>query len=361
MPNLQPYRCSNVLPRVSQQPQIHIQSFDGEPSSLKYFIDQLKDISRISQWPDEFLLAYARSKLTGNAQKLIQQAHEINSITTSADLFSKLQDFFDNKSTASHTLELHSFHMLPGETIKNLAHRLDILTHNVYTNIKDKAALDEIKYVKFTQVLPPDIRLLILQNNITTYDEAVKRATLAQDCFINNKVLSSINVPESTESEHIVNALTNKVDNLTKDLAALQNKNSGSNNKHNFRRFQHKKSHNTNSWRQRRMFDNKFNQYKAHGKFRGMGNHRRGHFTSHVHTPPIHDAQYTPPIQATQYNDMPELSLVTCQICNKRGHTALKCYQAVNFFKQGFQALDNSSNAIVPYNNTTVDPNAMQR
>lgn len=78
--------------------------------------------------------------------------------------------------------------------------------------------LQQIKYTKFIQIIPSDIRIHVLQNNIKPYTNARDKTTLVQQCTIQNSVLSStsmldsVNAIDSISTE--INALQTSVDNL---------------------------------------------------------------------------------------------------------------------------------------------------
>lgn len=69
---------------------------------------------------------------------------------------------------------------------------MDPITHRIYTNIEDPTDLVKIKYA-ILQVIPSSIRLRILDNNVTTYAEAVEKVEHIQSCINNNEILHNLN------------------------------------------------------------------------------------------------------------------------------------------------------------------------
>lgn len=87
---------------------------------------------------------------------------------------------------------------------------------------------------KLNQIIPDDIRLHILQNNIASYNDTITKATLVQQCTIQNNVLSTTlvldtrNAIDSISTQ--IHALQSSVDNLNnKQLSDNDSNNSLSN------------------------------------------------------------------------------------------------------------------------------------
>lgn len=75
------------------------------------------------------------------------------------------------------------------ESIPNFAHRLNSLAPKAHNAIKDKEALNAIQFNKFISVIPNSYRVHILQNSIQTYNEAVEKAVLLEDCAANSEFI----------------------------------------------------------------------------------------------------------------------------------------------------------------------------
>lgn len=132
---------------------------------------------------------HARSKLKGPALNFFIQKTEYNPIPTSAELFSVLRAQFRKHNECHAISDFHTLAMQADESIQNFAHRLDSLAPKVHEVIKDKEALNAIKFNKFISVIPNNFHIHILQNNIKTYSNAVDKAALLEVCNINNQFI----------------------------------------------------------------------------------------------------------------------------------------------------------------------------
>ena len=172
-------------------PLIPIQKFDGNTEQVEYFIQQLKQVAESSNWPDVYTLAYVKTNLTGKALKYINEIDEIKKIRTAEELFDKLLSFFKKKSLTLSFKEWENLKKLSKESIRSLAHRINLAYHRAFPQIEDETAGDRTKFYKLIKVLPPQIRLDILKDRIETFEEAVDRAIILQDCIENNDILNS--------------------------------------------------------------------------------------------------------------------------------------------------------------------------
>lgn len=310
-----PILTPQVLPTQSQSnshktnlPNFKTQPFDGNPDDLNFFINQIKDIARIQNWSDDVILAYTISHLGGKARQLISQKLDFSPFESSDHLFEDLKSYFSQTSVASHIREYESLQMLPHEAISNLSHRLEFLTHKIYKNVSDPQALDQIKYVKFLQIIPPNYRLLILQNNITTYKLAVDKARLAQDCEIQNSVLS--NTLTNTEKDRFselaeqVNSLQTTINKFSEGTKVNEPVNEKSTNSRSNFNFRNKRTQHNNFHSKRGNF--RRDNYK----------YSRGNRLNFRHPHRNHNAHNT---QVTQPEN------VTCQLCLCMGHSARQC------------------------------------
>lgn len=315
-----PILTPQVLPTQSHDnsnknnlPNFKIQTFDGNPDELNFFINQIKDIARIQNWSDDVTLVQITSHLRGKALQLISQKREFSPFESSDHLFEELKAHFTQTSVASYIVEYENLQMLPHETISNLSHRLEFLTHKVYNKVTDPQALDQIKYVKLLKVIPPNYRLLIMQNNITNYKIALEKARLAQDCEIQNSVLS--NTPAVAEKDRFLE-LTEQVNNLQTTINKFSEGTK-------INEPTYEKS--ANKPRPNFQFQNKRIQ---HNNFTGRrGNFRRDHFKHsrgnrrnfrHPHRNNYRN-QNSRNFQATQPENL------KCQLCLCVGHSAREC------------------------------------
>lgn len=131
-------------------------------------------------------------------------------------------------------VEFENLEMFPHESIINLKHQLDFLAHKVYPQIKDSPALNQFKYIKLIKIIPPNYQLLILQNSISDYNLATEKAPLAQDCDVQNAVLSNTEVVHNEKD---------RFDILSEQINSIQTSINTINDKHSTN-FAHSKSFN---------------------------------------------------------------------------------------------------------------------
>ena len=187
-------------------------SFEGDPDTLMFFKSQIEDVQKVYNYNDAQLLMFIRSKLQGPALKYIRQISQTQQIKTSQQLLPLLENFFKPTSLPQALSDLSAIGLLPGENISNLAHRLDCIVAKAYRDIKDQEALKSIKFKKLLVVLPSDIRIHLLKNNIDSYDQAVLQAQLVQDCMVSNEVLNQIHTVNSViQMPEAQNSVVNSV------------------------------------------------------------------------------------------------------------------------------------------------------
>ena len=107
--------------------------------------------------------------------------------------------------------------MLPQESIKHFAHRLNKLTAVVFKNIRDETALDALRLDKLRTALPPNLRTKLYEEEINDYEYslAVECAQKLQEIFANEYLLNTITqqppdpvAPKIDEIAHKMNTLS---------------------------------------------------------------------------------------------------------------------------------------------------------
>lgn len=319
MPNLSPQTPVNSQPLTvstnnitssnhTQNPIIHVQNFDGNNMQINFFIDQIKDLADTYNWNDKYTLMYTKSKLIGKAQVFVNQAQEIKKFENTEELFSKLRNFFKVQSLATNINDFHNFVILPQESIQNTAHRLDLIAHRVYKDM-DNDNLEKIKFVKFLQVIPSNIRAKLLENNITTYPEAIEKAELMQNCATNNKILNC----DKEENEKFDN-LTHQINSLQASIEKIE-KDKTENAKKRAKDKSHKNSDNHFHTKQRGNIGNVKRNFRA-GRFnvrgrRNFRNYRGGNNYGNRND--------------NYRNNYHNYNKIQCQICDTWGHSAKFC------------------------------------
>jgi len=150
--------------------------FSGESDKVKWFINQVKDLRKINGWPDEVALMFLKSRLAGSAQEWFSTSPSCHN----AD-FEKactyLDNFFSESSApAANVLAFQQIQLIPGETIKNLAHRVEKLAVKTYDTITDSKAMNQVKSLQFLNALPIDIREKLMLQEESDFGKLVEIA-----------------------------------------------------------------------------------------------------------------------------------------------------------------------------------------
>lgn len=165
---------------------ISIENFDGDPLKVSWFLSQIKDLKIINGWKDEAALLYLKSKLTGAARDWYASSPSCIDLEFH-EACTKLEAFFKYESLPSSSIvELHNISLLPGETIKNLAHRIETLTVKTYPSVKDIKALSQIQSLHFLNALPLSLREKLILQDTTDFQKLVEEAhkySMAQQNF----------------------------------------------------------------------------------------------------------------------------------------------------------------------------------
>nr|XP_042911138.1 uncharacterized protein LOC122272102 [Parasteatoda tepidariorum] len=200
----------------------HIQPFAGDPTTLKFFFLQLEDYVKINSLDEEQAIATFRSLISGNALKFYIEEPSLVKMKTLTEIKHKFLDFFRQDDNSS-IFALNNILLKPQETIRSLAHRINITFHKVYPNLNDSDAIDTLKYTHLMGALPHDIKVTILKENIKSYENAVERAQQLQniDSAINNQFkgndeILNLNSEISNLKEQINNIVSNNNDNKNK-------------------------------------------------------------------------------------------------------------------------------------------------
>lgn len=236
---------------------------------------------------------------------------------------------------AANINDFHNFIILPQEGTQNTAHRLDLISHRVYKDI-EHISLERIKFVKFLQIVPSDIRAKLLENNINTYPEAVEKAELIQNCAASNKILNS------NEEEHDkFNNLTHQINSLQASIEKIE-KDKTENTKRVKKDKSHKNNNNHFHSKQRGNIGNVKRNFRG-GRFnvrnrKNFRNFRGGSSTTYNRNDNYND-------RTNNYNNSNNYNKIQCQICYIWGHSGRYCDKIQNFHQD-----NTSSNHNFPVN-----------
>lgn len=337
MPILTPQATQAQLPINNSRmnfPTIQIQPFDGDPEELNFFISQLTNMAKMYNWSEESFMMFISQNLRGIAKKFFFQKSEITKFESAEQIFDELRTFFLQKSVAAHSKELDSLHMFTDEKIANLSHRLEVLVHKVYNKITDRQALDQIKFNKFLQVIPHSYRLLIRQNEIDNFTSAVAKATLAQDCEIENSIIRK---SEGTSNEKKFSEINEQIHSIQESLDNLNKPDN-----------RHKRSNFSNKRSPRRNFNNRGNFNANRVKFHRGGNRRnfrrpRGfNYNRGTRNSNFNDRNTYVANSQWQSDQNTQVANIQCQLCLCLGHSARQCRiaPALNYQQNSIPVID---------------------
>jgi outer membrane murein-binding lipoprotein Lpp len=273
------------MPRKEQPAfSVNINPFDGDPSYLKFFFVLLQESAKINSWTNEQTILCLKSKLTGAALKYLLETPELM-VTNDIELIqSSFQNFFGQKSTNSAFTEFNNLIILPDESVKHFAHRLNVTTRDAYPDISDQNALNSIKLNKLLSSLPTNLRIKLREENIRDFQKATTRAQELQDIILNELLPNNSSAQcINTISANLAN-LTSKVDSLAQNHTQTHKQNNQAHSYSN-NNFNNRNSFKTKNFRSRNNFSN----------FKNRNNQS-----------------------------------IVCQLCFKPGHKALTCFKYVN-------------------------------
>ena len=199
---------------------VSIQNFDGNPNYLSFFIQQILDLKNINKWSEDKTIIFIRSKLSGQALEFYINNPTVNSIKSVDELFKQFKTYFEHESFSNPILELDKLKINLNESLLAFSLRIDNLVNKLYSNmsITDQ---DNIKYNKLISNLPEDIRLFILQNQITNNREALNKAIFLQNVNRQNKQFSS--TTHDPDNNDKLSQLTAQINVLQTKLQKLEN------------------------------------------------------------------------------------------------------------------------------------------
>lgn len=207
----------------------------------------------------------------------------------------EFEKFFKPKVSST---ELHNIKLEENESLNNFSYRLEKALRLKYPKI-DTAALTEIKRDLFIKALPKRIRIPILQENITAFEDVLRKAEHLKNIFEEN------DSPVKNNDKFNFHIDTNDKNNSTS------------------KEHQHKKFYNRDKFQSRNKFrnnNNKYNSYKYNSQNNSFRNKKQG---------------------------------IVCSFCGKRYHYMRQCYEFLNLIgKNDRNKSDNSHNSRINRRNT---------
>lgn len=327
---------SNGPARNKSSFNINISPFTGDAEQLEFFITQVTEVANCNHWSDIETLTFARSKLQGPALTYYIQKTEYHPISTTQELFAVLRAQYKKVNTCRAITDFNTLTMHTDESVRNFAHRLDSLAPKAHESVKDREALNSIKFNKFISVIPNGFRVHILQNNIKTYNEAVEKAILLEDCAASNEYICQASA-QSTPIQELrseINSLRETISQYGND----PNKNS-SNSKQFHNRNKHKPyNHSFHN-------NHKFNKYK----FNNQNNKFKRPIKKNYSAVP-QQSHIRPTVQ--EQESLPNTTPIVCQFCGIPGHGCRFCPNFRLYFQPRQQYSNFNPSAALPSPNS---------
>lgn len=295
---------------------IDIPKFEGDPEILPFFIDQIKNLAAINKFSEQAKIALLKSKLTGPALKFVIQKPNLFQSNDFEEIEKELADFFAPPSKTQALVEFNSLILLPAESIKNFAHRLNVLVSRVYPEILDRVAINNIKFLKFISAIPSNLRMKLQEEGISDYHQAVTRAQNLQEITNNEKLLNAHATPVSES------IFEETLKNLNEKINALQ------------LTSQNNTQTNTNNRSPRNDFEN--SSYNKKKPF-GFRQHKK---FSHVDR-----------FKRSSPRDNFKHRTYICQLCKRHGHEADFCFRWKRANTQRKNYTNSKSSDYYRYNN----------
>ena len=123
--------------------------------------------------------------------------------------------FFSPMNFTQTLVELNNLILLPQESIKIFAHRINILTTIVYPQVNDKNALDQVKFTKFFSCIPSNFCMKLQEEGIKFYDLAVQLTQQLQEIAANEGIL------QTQQSISCVNNLSQQIVEFSEKINAF--------------------------------------------------------------------------------------------------------------------------------------------
>lgn len=312
-----------MAPKLQPKHVLAIQAYDGQPSTCKFFFEGVTNIQNLFQWSDAETIAFLKTKLTGPALDYFIQEPSVREAQTVEIIASKFSNFFKEDSKQTSLQKWSGLKRLSGESLNNLAHRISVLFRKSHPEILDAISQNTIKLNQFLNLIPTEIKIKILENQISDFEEAVSKAQLWHELQTQSQQSVQPSTSANIGLELQVNALQSQVKALIEqnnDLKAKESKQDNNSNR------------NVN-------YNNSRNNQGPNRQFtKNQRYQRSSQFQRH-------------PNRNNNYN----VRRSFCNICNSRSHSINQCLKLQNLISQQVTRQSSLSNNSNPPN---LNPNA---
>lgn len=159
---------------------------------LWIFLDQILTYEKVKGLSLDETVAFLKSKIKGPARQYTIEAPGLYKDTDFEFTQNWITGFFAKTSARATLNDLNTLTILPHESIKKFAHRLNVLITKAYPEILDKVAANHIKLVKFLSCLTSSIRRKLLVEDIKTYRKLKKEHRFCKICLY--RIICSLQV-----------------------------------------------------------------------------------------------------------------------------------------------------------------------
>lgn len=182
---------------------INITPFEGDPMKLDFFVDQIESVIQLNKLSEAQALCLLKSKLAGAALNFYIESPMLRDVTDHMILINELKKFFAIKANPGLFSELSNLKMLQNESMQELEHRIRKITKEVYPDINDNNALQQMMFITLINAVPVAIKTKIIERKCTNFDDAIIVAKDLFNDFQRHNILNFLIEPARTcNQEH---------------------------------------------------------------------------------------------------------------------------------------------------------------
>ena len=114
---------------------VNIQTFDGDPNFLDFFFSKLRDVATFNDYNDAETLCLLKSKLSGNTLKFFLESPDLRNVQNWNDVKTTFDFVLAQNNCTVPLDEFKNICLLPEESVKSLARRINTLASKMYLNL----------------------------------------------------------------------------------------------------------------------------------------------------------------------------------------------------------------------------------
>lgn len=212
--------------------------YEGQPTeSVEFFYEQFKQITSLTAWTETQQAVIIKTRLRAKAHEFLSKNTRLQKETNVENVVKALREKFEpEKSITQKQAKFQNIRFKPETDLEDLAQEVDKLT-NEFLGISDEASeeilkvADGVKFGKFLELIPSDIKMQIQLENLSDFKTAVKRAKeikiiLDEDAYVNNNIQCKNKDEQMYENKtEIVNSLERKITELEREIKTMGTRN----------------------------------------------------------------------------------------------------------------------------------------